>query len=134
MITTKEKDDVLRMICEQLLPEHSLSLATKDLIREAGIRDFETLHAILTYFKRIGLILEYNGRRQLTSIVVKVDAHDFLKRGGFHVQEELFLKNIEKLVLEIEKIKPAISEDIQVFTNISTITSAILTGLNFLKP
>jgi hypothetical protein len=50
---------------------------------------------------------------------IKVNAHDFLSHGGFTAQEELLQKNIQKLLLELENLKPSMPEKVSTLTNIA---------------
>lgn len=64
-------------------------------------------------------------------ISMKVPAFDFYSHGGFVGQEELLRKNIEKLLLEIESLKPSMPDKISTITsiagNIATALGLIIT-------
>ena len=74
---------------------------------------------------------EQNAGRVL--LWLNMELYDFHARGGFVVQEELFLKNIEKLLAEIDKLKSEFPEKVDLLANISSIGSFIMQGLFFLK-
>jgi len=61
-----------------------------------------------------------------------MELYDFHSKGGFTVQDELLKKNIEKLYLEIENLKPHFSEKAELFANLSTIGATIFSALKFL--
>jgi hypothetical protein len=88
----------------------------------------ETMEALLDYFQDLGFIETLKCAGGQVTIFVKVYAHDFVGRGGFTIQEELLKKNIEKLLLEIESLKPSMNERIE---RITAIASNIATALGF---
>lgn len=95
--------------------------------------EYLVLISILEHFDElnfIGFRPFLGGGFELT---IRVSAHDFMRRGGFVVQEELFLKNIEKLLAEIDKLKAEFPEKVDFLANISAIGSFILSGLKLLK-
>ena len=56
-----------------------------------------------------------------------MEAIDFHNRGGFVAQEELLKNNIEKLLKEIEQLKPSFPEKAE---KLATISNAILAAIN----
>ena len=119
------KDKVLKSLCDSVPPEANIQLDIAAFQKETDL-DFDTLNAILTYFKRIGFIGDLNCRRVALFLELRTEAFDFFNRGGFTAQEELLKKNIEKLLLEIESLKPSMPDRVQTLT---TIAANIATGL-----
>ena len=111
------KDIVLNSLCENLKPERHLTGLISELFVGSDL-GYETWSAILTYFQRIGFISELNIGRQGVSMILHVEAFDFLNRGGFYAQEELIKKNMEKLLLEIESLKPSLPDRVNTITTI----------------
>ena len=72
--------------------------------------DFDSLIAVLEHFQTLGLLGAMKYTRQSVLIRLNVEAHDFKRHGGFHGQEELFQQNIQKLLLEIEELRPSAPE------------------------
>jgi len=103
-ITPELKDKVLKVICN--LPLEAHEEYNPDVF---GI-DSNTLHPILAQFKRMGFISGLGVFRTGTGglsfrLTVHLEAHDYLFRGGFAAQEELYAKETQKLSLEIENLK-----------------------------
>ena len=73
----------------------------------------DTLAEIINQFVRKGLFrysIDRNGKTQSgtsDSIMfwINVDAHDFILRGGFYGQEDLFKSTVERLLLQVEKLE-----------------------------
>ena len=92
------------------------------------------LEAILAYFKRLRLIGSYNLRHQVpaVSVLLYTDAFDIFNRGGFYAQEELLQKEVQKLLLEIERLKPTLGDEIEkistIGNNIAGIAGALFGG------
>ena len=66
-------------------------------------------------------------------LFLTMNIYDFHEHGGFTVQDELLIKNIEKLYLEIEKLKPSFIGKTELLTNITAIGNNILSALGFFK-
>lgn len=130
MITPAIKDNVLKWLCLNLKPESLYTIDMEDLLKTANI-DFDTLNSVLSYFERIGLIEELNSRRVAIHLIVRVEANDFLLRGGFVGQEELLETNIKKLLLEIDNLKKQLGPDkLETVNKLSSIASAVFSGLS----
>lgn len=112
------KDRVLNALCESTPAEHDLPIDLPALLKKSGI-DFDTLNAVLTYFQRIGFIGRLNCRRTHLSLELRTEAFDSFNRGGFTAQEELLKKEIEKLLYEIESLKPSMPEKVNTITSIA---------------
>lgn len=97
--TPEYKDSILRKLCEQLDPYHMYSIATNELDN-----DPELLHTCLMQFKERGLIQQYSGGR-IASMVLTADAIDFLRQGGFVFEETVLLHQLDKVILELEKLQ-----------------------------
>lgn len=119
MITPEIKDHVLNELCSAPL-ESMINFKPGDL--ELDIC-FDDLNAILCQFKRLGFISELNARKQIIYLVVHMEAHDFLSRGGFFAHEEILKANIKKLGLELEslskELEPKFAERAATITSIA---------------
>jgi len=122
------KDRVLKYLCKNQPFEEYRNVDLSDLILSTDIKSTD-VKAIFTYFKRLGFISDLNSTFYSSSFVLHIEANDFLSRGGFFVQEELLKKNIEKLLLEIESLKPSVPEKVATLT---TIAAGITTALGFI--
>jgi len=132
MITCELKDRILKEIVEK---------GTIDVIdpKEKAILfdvDSITYEQMLDHFERLGYISQVHMVWGGKEITVKIEAHDFIRRGGFFVQEEILKGNIEKLGLEIDSLAKQLSVNTE-FTEraktIATIGSAILGAYNILR-
>ncbi|HNW71158.1 MAG TPA: hypothetical protein PKI01_12190 [Bacteroidales bacterium] len=130
MITDKKKDSVLKYLCENIPCGVQKHFETKEMLSTTGL-DFTDANAIMQYFERIGFIGNINLRLTDAWVLLNVEACDFFSRGGFVAQEELLKKNIEKLLLEIESLKPSVPEKIATLTSIA---ANITTALSFFIP
>lgn len=131
MITPIIKDSVLKWLCLNSEPEVLCKINMADLLETTNLT-FDTLNSVLTYFQRIGFIEELNARRVAIFLILRVEANDFLLRGGFAEQEEILENNVKKLLLEIENLKKQLGPDhLETVNKLSSIASTIFSGLSF---
>ncbi|MCB6971852.1 MULTISPECIES: hypothetical protein [Butyricimonas] len=133
LITPVMKDELLSLLvanCE--LNTYLSSNHPKPLLDIAGSRN--NLQAIFNQFCRLGLLSKGVVSSNSISVVVNVEAHDFLSRGGFTAQEEILKANINKLGLELEslskELEPKFAEKA---STIMTIANNILSVVGFLE-
>ncbi len=128
MIDHIVKDAVLAIM---LRNHHNLDFET-DLNNSEEVFGYspEIVEAISEYFVRIGLITNIVRTNEGYNLYkLNVEVFDFANHGGFRNQEELLEKNIHKLLLEIEALKPAMPDKVKTLTEIS---SSILSGLDIM--
>lgn len=101
LISPELKDVILRHLVEKYEVESIGSLRRNQAI--ANI-DGNTLNGILTQFDSLGLI-QLTHTQDSFIFEVKMEAHDFIQRGGFYGYELLFKSNVEKLLIELEKLQ-----------------------------
>ena len=104
MITPELKDAVLKFICENYPLDGYLGVPFKKLKPHLPSITANELLAILSQFQRRGLIEDFNCHPDNVAFVLLLEATDFLQRGGFTIQEELFKTTYEKLQLEVESL------------------------------
>lgn len=132
IINSIVKDKVLFYLCAQAVPEQISSGIVSDILKSLNI-DFNTFNAVMIQFQRLGFIDDLNLRNTYLSFVLRIEAHDFVQKGGFAIQEEIFKANIEKLGFEIENLKKQLSPDkLDTLNKISAIASALFSGLALL--
>lgn len=123
MITPKLKDLVLKSFVDY--PQKKFRIKLQEQAKDYKI-DSNTLEIILDYFEQMGFFEQCKMLGGTIDIYMKVPAYDFYSRGGFIGQEELLTKNIQKLLLEIENLKPSIPDKVSTITSIiSNITTAL---------
>lgn len=132
-ISPQLKDKVLNYLCDECPLEQQVSDNTKNTLKELEI-SFDEFNAIMNQFQRYGILEDLNLRHNHCSFVLLTEAHDYVRQGGFTIQEEVFKGNIEKLMLEVENLKKEIAPDhLESINKISGIASAILSGLSIFK-
>lgn len=125
-VTYIEKDKVLNFLCKNCSPEQLLKIPMHQLKTETGFNTTE-LNIILSYFNRIGLIaeLDFKHLSAFVRLIIYTEAFDVFNRGGFTVQENMLQKEVEKLLLEIERLKPSIGDKIEQITTIANNIASI---------
>jgi hypothetical protein len=118
-VTPVLKDNVLNCLCDSLTCESVFSLDINSVFSETKT-DFNTLNAILSQFERLGFISHLNLRRSSLSLCLHLEASDFKNRGGFYSQEEVLKLSLEKLLLEIDQLKPSFPDKLETFTAIAS--------------
>lgn len=127
-ITFKEKDIVLGMLCdEDVIPEKQTRIDSKKIVEKSGL-DAQTIVAILKHFERNGFISDLNYRYSSPSfsLIVHQEAFDVLNRGGFTLQEAILKKEVDKLLLEIEHLKPSVGDKIERISSIANNIAGIV--------
>jgi hypothetical protein len=128
MIDSKIKDKILNKIVKES-PEMTFGFDSEDSKKIFGF-DPEMVSSILDYFESIGLIDQDKFLGGEIMIEILIPAHDLVARGGFTAKEDLLTKNLEKLVSELESLKPSMPQRIETITSI---ISEITAGLALIK-
>jgi len=127
MITYEMKDRVLKSLVE--FGVHS-QLDVHDATGGFGFSS-DYLVLILNQFEDLGFLSQQKCLGGVIIISLTADSFDFWSHGGFQAQEELLKKNIEKLLLEIESLKPFLPDKVNTLTaiaaNIATALGLFLT-------
>ena len=129
MIDCKLKDKILNKIVSES-PEMTFGFDSEDSMEIFGFNP-ELVSSVLDYFESIGLIDQDKFLEGEIMIEILIPAHDLISHGGFTAKEELLTKNIEKLLAEIESLKPLLPEKVE---TMNSIISGITTGLALFKP
>lgn len=125
-ITYLEKDRVLSYLVNHpdvCVNEYS-SISREDIEKQTGY-DIRLINSILGGFQQEGLISNLNLRFSSPSFYLEINqsASDLFNRGGFALKEQVLQKEVEKLLLEVERLKPSLGDKIE---KISTIVNNIV--------
>jgi hypothetical protein len=124
MITCQTKDAILEFLLSQET-DRPFSFSAKEMADEYAITP-ELLRMYLSQLKEMGLICYNQVGGGNLQVALTMSAYDFYRMGGFVAQEELLAKNLEKLLLEIESLKPSLPDRVEVITSIiANIATAI---------
>ena len=130
-ITYYDKDKNLSYLikCDTVYP-HEHSMVDFEEMQETTGYSPRLINAILEGFQEEGLISNLNLRFSSPSFFLEVhqSAFDLFNRGGFTMKENILQKEIEKLLLEVERLKPSLGDKVE---RITTIISNIA---NIIKP
>ena len=129
MIDCKLKDKILNKIVSES-PEMTFGFDSEDALKIFGFNR-EVVSSVLDYFENIGLIDQDKFLGGGIMLEILIPAHDLVSRGGFTAKEELLTKNIEKLLVEIERLKPSLPDRVE---EMASISSGIVAGLALIKP
>ena len=90
------------------------------------------LKGLLSQFSRMGLIGSHlYVSETYIELEKQMEAEDFLRIGGFTAKDKILKQNIEKLNLEVQKLRENPSDSLAVAANIATIATSIL---SFFRP
>ena len=122
-ITYYDKDKILSYLikCDTVYP-HEHSMVDFEEMQETTGYSPRLINAILEGFQEEGLISNLN------FLEVHQSAFDLFNRGGFTMKENILQKEIEKLLFEVERLKPSLGDKVE---KITTIISNIA---NIIKP
>jgi hypothetical protein len=133
MITPEQKD----LFLLSLVSNPNEGMITVDSTSFSDDVDEYLFSSILEQFEERGFIeivsaVEESSKTWLT---VGVKAHDFLNRGGFRFEEDLFRSNFTKLELELSKFEGEIPEERfkAIMLLISTAATAVSAYSDFRK-
>jgi len=132
IFTPELKDSILTFLCENCHLEQISQIDEQNIksIQKQFKIDFHDLNAILSYFQRSGFIAELNCRQVSIFFLLRMEASDFVRTGGFTTREKIILKNAEQLLLEIELLKKQLKPDLLDNVNkISSITGVIINAV-----
>jgi hypothetical protein len=126
MITPEQKDAFLL----SLVSNPNKGMITVDSTSFSDDVDEYLFLSILEQFEERGFIEIVSTVEESSTawITVGVKAHDFLRRGGFRFEEDLFRNNFTKLELELGKLEGEISEER--FKNIMMLISTAATAVS----
>ncbi|MDR2002123.1 MAG: hypothetical protein LBQ74_03760 [Prevotella sp.] len=123
LITPELKDRILKEFVETSCI--NLAVNIRDMAKDYNI-DRDTMEVILDHFENLGFFEQTKMLGGIIRFRMLVPAFDFFAHGGFTAQEELLKKNLEKLILEIETLKPSMPAKAETLTSIiSNITTAL---------
>lgn len=123
----EEKDLMLSFVCEH----GSYAGVAGFTYSEYPVKGKEKVIGIMKHFQRLNLISECSANAYKVSFLYILKHLNFFQ-GGFKAQEELLQANIEKLLLEIEDLKPSLPHKVETITNIAA-NIATAVGLFFGK-
>ncbi|MEK7719341.1 MAG: hypothetical protein AAB347_06990 [Bacteroidota bacterium] len=129
MIDCKVKDKILNKIVSES-PEMTFGFDSEDSMEIFGFNP-ELVSSVLDYFESIGLIDQDKFLEGEIMVEILIPAHDLISHGGFTAMEELLTNNIEKLLVEIESLKPLLPGKVE---TMNSIISGITSGLALFKP
>ncbi len=118
IVTAESKDKVLSWIISEAKYAKSQSFKRRELAAFLQL-DISTLDGIFKYFERLNFIADFSLNYHIYSFTLQIEASDFISRGGFVGQEFLLLQNLDKLLLEVDHLKP------ELFTKAQTITTIV---------
>lgn len=123
LITPELKDRILKEFVET--SGINLAVDIRDMAKDYNI-DRDTMEIILDHFENLGFFEQTKMLGGIIRFRMLVPAFDFFAHGGFTAQEELLKKNLEKLILEIETLKPSMPAKAETLTSIiSNIATAL---------
>lgn len=125
MINYETKDWVLKSLVES--GETRLTITFIGYSEPLKLSPDE-LRLILNQFNELGLI-EGSTFKGGMGVWLTANIFDLYNHGGFTATEELLKMNIEKLLLEVESLKPSMPEKVERITSIS---SNIASALGFI--
>lgn len=131
MINSYTKDEIIKWLIASFETTPQIQVSSRELASYFDIGD-DMIRLYLKQLHRMQLIDYSELGAGHIMLMPHMELYDFHIRGGFTVQDELLKKNIEKLHLEIEKLKPHFGEKAGMFANLSTIGNTILSALKFL--
>lgn len=125
MITIEMKDKVLNYLVERS-DVYFFIPGDPERLFEIPYNFFKM---ILDRFEKMDFIHQEKFLGDGIHVKLTADIYDFYNHGGFLAQEELLATNLEKLLLEIEALKPSLPDKVSTLT---TIAANIATALGLI--
>lgn len=131
IITPQLKDEILIEMLSYSSPHFDLYY--HEVAPNFGITP-DLMRLVFDQFDELGLIVKKSEYKAGISFTVTANAHDFYRRGGFSVQEEILKANIEKLGRELDILAKQLSPSLaQKSSELSTIAASILQAVSMFK-
>lgn len=132
MITPEIKDQILSYLCEYYELEGVCVLDNDELFEIVPV-DLNELEAFIGQLKRMNLFGPDSVvvSETKTYIQIYLEAQDFLRIGGFTAREAILIQNIDKLDLEVQKLRENPSDTLATAANIAAILANVL---SFFRP
>ncbi|MDR2585196.1 MAG: hypothetical protein LBC84_03105, partial [Prevotellaceae bacterium] len=111
------KDSILK----ELIDRNSVRFAESysDLAAKHKVAP-DVIKVIIDHFIRLNFItLSNESIDGIFLLQLNSEAHNFHAHGGFHGKEQILHKNIERLLLEIESLKPVFPDKVSTLTGIA---------------
>lgn len=132
-MTPLEKDNWLKIIIrnDAIYPDNFRVITDEFLLKyDTNLRQ---IFPFIRYLERNNLLKIDRANDAYIRYEYYQEMADFIMRGGFTVQEELFEQNISKLLLEIDHLKKQLSPDnLETINKLSSIANNVLSGLTLL--
>ena len=124
IITPELKDKLLNELVEKC-EVSELTLINIDSLAKDLQTTSKVIEGIFNQFVDIGLCTPANYRISgELHVILNVEAHDMVRRGGFTAKEKILEDNLKKLSFEIEELRPKYSEKVarmaSIISNIAT--------------
>lgn len=125
MITPEIKDQILKYLCGKCEFEYLSFVDNEDLLKLATLNELE---GFVEQLKRMRLV-DYKSEvyEDQTHVILYLEAQDFLRIGGFTAKEIILKQNIEKLNLEMQKLRENPSDPLAAVANVTSILANVLT-------
>lgn len=129
--TPQFKDEILTKICENIPPYTLPTSFSPSLLCD----DFDLLRTCLNKFQERGLITDLNLRRTSCTFSPTASAIELLNRGGFVFEEDILTKELEKAILEIDKLKakPGLKKYVEQITGVTSIISNLISAIGAVR-
>lgn len=118
---------MLSYLCDNFEFEGVCVLQNDELFNIAPI-SLNDLEAFFGQLVRMGLVGEETEviSDNKSYVFLYLEAQDFLRIGGFTAKEAVLKQSVEKLQLEVEKLRQNPSDPLTAITNVTTIATNIL--------
>ncbi len=130
MIDAAMKDRLLEFITQEQFLEQTVYIKHDDLCKNTDCTK-EQMRGMLAQFNRHGFISDFAYAHHFVQYRARLEGYEFVRKGGFVAHDKLLKLNFEKLLLEIEYLRPKLPERAE---SLTSILSNITTALGFLFP
>lgn len=127
MLTPEIKDRMLSYLCDTFEFEGICILQNDEIFNlvPVSLNELEAFFGQLVRMKLVGeQTMVFSETKSY--IFLYLEAQDFLRIGGFTGKEAILKQSVEKLQLEIEKLRQNPSDPLTAITNVTTIATNIL--------
>lgn len=127
MLSPEIKDKILSYLCDTFEFEGVCVLQNDEIFNlvPISLNELEAFFGQLIRLKLVGIETEVLTETK-SYIFLYLEAQDFLRIGGFTAKEAVLKQSVEKLRLEVEKLRQNPSDPLTAITNVTTIAANIL--------
>lgn len=129
--TPEFKDEILNKICDNF---HAYRVSTCTDIKQL-CDDIQLLEICLNQFAERGLIADLSITPRCCRLSVCSPAYDLIRHGGFTLEENILMAELEKAKLELKKLnsEPGLEKYVKQISGVTSIITNLISAVGAIR-